>query len=272
MQTSLDMFGSKTEAELVPYQAMTGPPGQAMLVLAPHPDDEVFGCGGLLAMTPKWGSRVRVLVLTDGELGGSALQRRDESRQAAAVLGYGQDLQALQFLGRPDRDLQPDDALLKELTCHAADLGADVVLAPSPFEIHPDHRAACVVGVELALRRGCRLMFYEVGQPLIPNRLLNLTPLLRAKQQAIDCFASQLVVQAYGEQILALNRYRAYTLGPEISHAEGYWQLETEALQLGVPGLLGVHCEALKARFSKGDTKSLMTRARAWLRRAGPGR
>ena len=39
---------------------------ERVLVIAPHPDDEVFGCGGMLAHHAAQGATVRVLVLTDG--------------------------------------------------------------------------------------------------------------------------------------------------------------------------------------------------------------
>ena len=37
-----------------------------VLVVAPHSDDEIFGCGGMLAFHAERGDDVRVLVLTDG--------------------------------------------------------------------------------------------------------------------------------------------------------------------------------------------------------------
>src|SRR5262245_24685447 len=37
-----------------------------VLVLAPHPDDESLGCGGLIAACQAQGHPVHVLVLTDG--------------------------------------------------------------------------------------------------------------------------------------------------------------------------------------------------------------
>jgi len=226
------------EPSFVPYQALSGLPGQALLVLAPHPDDEVFGCGGLLAFAAAQGARRRVLVLTDGAAGGNASEREAESRRAAAALGYLTDAAQLQFLRHPDRGLQPDDRLLTELSQHADELGADLVLAPSPFEIHPDHRASCAAAIELARQRKCGLMFYEVGQPLMPNRLLDLSPWLERKRSAIACFESQLAVQAYGEHNLALNRFRSYTLGAEVTHAEAYWLLEQHELEQGRTAVL----------------------------------
>ena len=52
---------------------------------------------------------------------------------------------------------------------------------------------------------------------------MDITSVLALKQAALACFQSQLAWQPYDEQILALNRYRAYTLGPAVTHAEAYW-------------------------------------------------
>ena len=65
----------RSEQDLIPYTAgrLEGSP---VLVLAPHPDDEVFGCGGALVQAAKNGIPVRVVVLTDGEAQGEAETRR----------------------------------------------------------------------------------------------------------------------------------------------------------------------------------------------------
>ena len=47
--------------------------------------------------------------------------------------------------------------------------------------------------------------------------------MLPLKQQALDGFPSQPASQRYDQHILALDRYRAYTLGPAVSHAEASW-------------------------------------------------
>ncbi|MBH9578014.1 glycosyltransferase [Inhella proteolytica] len=243
------MFGTFAEPELVPYQSMGPLPWRSLLVLAPHPDDEVFGCGGLLATAADQGVSCRVLVLTDGAAAGDAEVRVAESRRAATVLGYARDPDALQFLRHPDRELQPDEGLLRELRKHAEQLAADVVLAPSPFEIHPDHRAACVAAVLVARELQCPVLFYEVGQALMPNRLVDITAQLARKQAAMACFESQLCEQAYAEQILALNRFRAYTLGSQVSHAEAFWLLQPEQLRGAVAGVAEQLRQNLVARL-----------------------
>ena len=53
------------ERKLIPYEASRFE-ARRVLVLAPHADDEVFGCGGALADLIEQGAVVRILILTDG--------------------------------------------------------------------------------------------------------------------------------------------------------------------------------------------------------------
>lgn len=216
------------ESDLIPYSACTVLPARAALVIAPHPDDEVFGCGGAIASHVRHGQPVCVLVLTDGALYGDAAVRQLESNAAAAVLGYGLP----EFWAFPDRGLRYSEALVTRLVAKIAATGSDLVYAPSPWEIHPDHRQAHMLAVE-AVRRSApivRLAFYEVGAPLRPNLLLDLTSLMDTKEAAMRCFASQLQQQDYVGHIQALNRYRSYTLSHQVQAAEAYWVLTAKAL------------------------------------------
>lgn len=211
------------EPDLVPYRAEAGVAAASLLVLAPHPDDEVFGCGGLLALAARQGVAVTVVVLTDGGAAGDARAREAECRRAAEVIGYLSSSAALQFWGLPDRGLVPGAALSARLRQLLAAKRPQWLLAPSPFEVHPDHRAACRAAVDVVVGSDVELGFYEVGQPLLANRFFDITPVLAVKQRAMACFPSQLAMQRYDEQLLALNRYRAFTLGPAVTHAEAFW-------------------------------------------------
>ena len=216
------------ESDLIPYSACTALLAHAALVLAPHPDDEVFGCGGAIASHVKHGHPVYVVVLTDGALYGDTAVRQLESEAASAVLGYGLP----EFWGYPDRGLVYSEALVQRLASKIATTGSDLVYAPSPWEIHPDHRQTHMLAVE-AVRRcapGVRLAFYEIGSPLRPNVLLDLTPWLATKEAAMRCFGSQLQQQDYVGHIQALNRFRSYTLSQEVLAAEAYWVLTASEL------------------------------------------
>jgi GlcNAc-PI de-N-acetylase len=43
--------------------------GKSIVILAPHPDDEVLGCGRLIAAAPASGIATAVIVSTDGHTG-----------------------------------------------------------------------------------------------------------------------------------------------------------------------------------------------------------
>lgn len=216
---SNDFFGS-AEARLIPYEASQRLESASALVLAPHADDEVFGCGGAILQHVQGGTRVDVIVLTDGAAGGAPDVRRAESIAAAQVLGYGEPV----FWELADRALVYTEALVLRLLSHMEAAGVDLLYAPSPWEIHPDHRQASAIALEAARRyqRPVRLALYEVGAPLQPNFLLDISAVLSAKEAAMACFASQLQNQNYAQQMGALNRYRTYTLPRDVSAAEAY--------------------------------------------------
>ena len=103
---------SSIEQTFIPYHAETRLGRGRMLVFAPHPDDEVLGCGGAILSHVAAGESVRVIIATDGAFGAAdatayAETRQMESRAAAAVLGYGEP----EFWGLPDRGLHADEAL-----------------------------------------------------------------------------------------------------------------------------------------------------------------
>jgi LmbE family N-acetylglucosaminyl deacetylase len=211
------------EAELVPYRALAQLPVQRLLVLAPHPDDEVFGCGGLLAIAARQGVEARIVVVSDGAAAGDASVREGESRDAALALADGARALSLEFWRLPDRGVTPDAALVARIRALATEFQPQWLLVPSPFEIHPDHRAVCLAAIGACAGLSLQLGFVEIGQPLVPNVLIDITPMLDRKRAAIACFGSQLALQGYDEQVLALNRFRAYTLGPAVTHAEALW-------------------------------------------------
>lgn len=231
------------EPSIYPYHALRMLPARSALVFAPHPDDEVLGCGGLVAAWLDAGVPVRVVVLSDGGQGGDAVTREQESLAAAQVLAAGKTPATLKFWRLPDRGLLADAALVERMRDCIAASGADCVLAPSLYEVHPDHRSVALAAAQgfaavFADDSAAQLAFYEVGQPLPATALVDITPLLARKQAAIACFGSQLAQQAYGDQLLALNRYRSYTLGPAVTHAEAYQVLPAHALRNGIAALL----------------------------------
>jgi N-acetylglucosamine malate deacetylase 1 len=202
------------------------PGRQKVIVLAPHMDDEVLGCGGTMARHAIAGSDVQVIFLTDGRRGGGGMKspdgsvlsaqevvsvRKAEARRAAQVLGVG----ALTFLDAEDSRLSSDSRVgirLREILVREK---PDVVYLPFFTDAHPDHRAANTVLSAATL--GTSLQFecrgYEVWTPLFANSLVRIDETIEAKRQAMECYRSQLAETDYLHCVNGLNAYRAMAFG-----------------------------------------------------------
>jgi LmbE family N-acetylglucosaminyl deacetylase/glycosyltransferase involved in cell wall biosynthesis len=223
------------EDQIVPYKAAEIH-AERVLVLAAHPDDEVFGAGGLLARLASSGSMIRVVVFTGGEAqetkepGSSDPEtRRREAREAGAVLSVND----FTFVGLPDRSLDSRRPEIEErLEAEIQGFEPDLILAPSPCEVHPDHRALADAVYQTVASsrtwdpgnpaiRHLQLAFYEVSLPLLPNALVPLGEFGAAKKEAIARFSSQAAVRDYAGAIAGLNAFRSLTLQGAGS-AEGF--------------------------------------------------
>lgn len=214
------------ESDLIPYSA-SEIAGERVLSLSAHPDDDVLGAGGLLAALAASAEAVRAVVLTGGEAqesreGGSSdpETRRREAREAEEELG----VRDVVFWDFPDRGLAArKEAVRARLRDEIARFRPDLVLAPSPCEIHPDHRALAEAVYDLAATsregdadhdafRMIRLAFYEITQPILPNVLVPLGDRAPLKRRALSKFVSQAAVRDYAGAMEGLNAFRALTL------------------------------------------------------------
>jgi len=248
---------------LIPYEAEKQVESGIVLVFAPHPDDEVFGCGGAIIRHVAAGDPVHVVIVTDGgfqqqdgdENPDYAEVRKQESVAAAQVLGYGVPA----FLGLPDRGLEYGEKLILQLQDEISKYESDLIYVPSIFEMHPDHQALGMSALE-AVRRSekpVKLFMYEIGVPLRPNLLLDISNISEQKQNAMACFKSQLKVQNYTDHIQALNRFRTYTLPKSVTAAEAY--MVTSSKELG-DDPLGIYSSELTRQAECGlqlDPKSM---------------
>jgi len=204
-------------------------PRGRVLVIAPHADDEVLGCGGTLARHVARGDEVDVIVLTDGALGTSdgstdldlVRQRRAEAEAGMALLGVSK----CEFWELPEGH-EPDAGVLGALTLRLAMrvCGAEPALVYAPWigEGHADHFHAARLarlGLALSAFEGLALG-YEVWTPLEPRWLVDVTGVWECKRAAVSEHASQLVhTDLYGIARANAAR-RAHLLGETCSPGE----------------------------------------------------
>jgi len=213
--------------------------GYGALIVAPHPDDEVLGCGGLLAAARR-PDGLAVLVLSDGALSppaaagdpGLPALRREETLRALDLLGVSE--RHVSFAGLPDGGLSTRAAQLdRELLDAARRTSATDVFVPFRFDRHPDHQATQAAGERLARRAGLRLWEYfvypfwrllprgDIRAHLRPGTLYGLrrdAETRAAQRAALDAYRSQTEPWAGGRTrpVLSAGHLDRVCAGPEV--------------------------------------------------------
>jgi LmbE family N-acetylglucosaminyl deacetylase len=228
-----------------------------VLVLAPHFDDEVLGCGGLLIQLVRGGAEVRVLFLSDGSGGEEAVgdrrayaeRRRAEAHAVARHLGFA----AVEELGARDGALAGDrNAIADRIGALLRSHPPDLLLVPSPTEITADHRsvflALCDVlsplreGDDLhGIMQGVTILLYEVNHPAHPDLLVDVGAEMPALEAAIRLYESQLERHNYLDCAVGLRRYRTLSLPSNVRAAEGYRRLSASDFATHSPRQLVEH-------------------------------
>ena len=136
-----------------------------ILVVAPHPDDETLGCGGLISLLAQNGSAFYVIFVTDGSASHRnsrawpaarlAAQREKEACNALACLGIAHAPRL--FLRLPDANMPSPEEPAWEYAAAAVShvlhcFEPDLVLLPWRRDPHSDHRASWLLS-QHALRK-----------------------------------------------------------------------------------------------------------------------
>ncbi len=219
-------------ADYTPLLRPVAPPdGKRIGVIAPHPDDELLGCGGTLLRATESNSNthIRVLYLTNGEQGapdrtGSipeiAAVRCEEARRGLGVLGLAQGEHA----SFADGALAAGPREVERVARFLTECLPDVVMVPAPLDPHPDHRAAAGIAARaLDAHEKIRpsVWLYEV-QPCFPmNALVRIDGAETAKARALAEHRSQ-GVDRLTRAARGLAASRALYAPPKWEYAEAF--------------------------------------------------
>ena len=194
------------------------PFGDSMLVVAPHQDDEVIGCGGAMALQRRAGRSVKAVVLQDGadEYRQASMTRHDlsqrrnaESRAAARIIEAEEPV----FFGSENlrRDMESMAASLREVIDRRR---IDCLFTPFALDGHPDHRACnMILAKALAdVSRAIRVLQYEVWANCIPNVVVIIDEVVAQKEEMLGCFEFANSAVDYAHATLGLNRFHSRLL------------------------------------------------------------
>lgn len=214
-----------------------------ILVIAPHPDDEVLGCGGIMKKYAEAGDQMYVLVISRGTSKLYSDERidnvRKEARNAHHILGVKETI----FLDFPAPEL--DTVSISEISKAIADVikkfNIQIVFLPHRGDIHHDHtivfNAGLVASRPVEQYSVKEIYCYETlsetewaapfgDDAFIPNHFVNVTSQFEVKLKAMECFKSQ--IRPFPnprslEAIEALAKFRGATVG--FDRAEAFMQI-----------------------------------------------
>lgn len=217
-----------------------------IVVVAAHPDDEVLGCGGMIARRVRSGQKVATLIVAEGATSRDVVRDsvarhreitalREAAKEANAVLG----VKVLEFGNLPDNRLDSVDRLdvVKLIEAFVAKHKPQMVLTHHPGDLNIDHQI-----VSRAVSTACRplpgsqvfsLMFFEVpsstewqtdahGSVFSPNWYEDIDLTLQVKIEALRRYASEMRPWPHPrsyEAVEALARWRGASVGRNAAEA-----------------------------------------------------
>ncbi|WP_375194592.1 PIG-L deacetylase family protein [Sphingobium sp.] len=177
-------------------------------VVAPHPDDEILGCGGTMARAAAAGAEVHVVIVTRGQppLFAEELVRQvhEESARAHDLIG----VTSTQFLDFPAAGLDQikRSDLNHALSAALSRIEPDVLLIPFIGDIHMDHQIVFNAALVHARPRGsggpASVLAYEtlsetnwlapgITPAFNPNLFVDISDTIERKIAAFQAFRSQ---------------------------------------------------------------------------------
>lgn len=231
-----------------------------ILAIAAHPDDVELSCAGTLMVHALQGMKVGIVDLTQGELGtrGTPEGRFTEAQEACQLMGLDvrENLKLADGFFQNTREDQL--AVIRAIR----KFKPDTVLANAVDDRHPDHGRAAKLIADSCFLAGLRKIetVGEDGKPQQawrpknvfhylqdryhePDFVVDITPVMDKKIDAIKCFKTQFLAQVDNEPQTYISSpeffesvvYRAKMLGKMVgvAYAEGY----TSAKMIGVRSL-----------------------------------
>lgn len=204
-----------------------------ILVIAAHPDDELLGCGGTLALHNMAGDKVHAAIACEGEslrYGSEGVGQKQHIREAAKVIG----IREVREFGFPDQGL--DTITLTEVISPIekmiGEVQPNIVYSQYGRDINRDHELLFkAVLVAVRPTESCIEAVYafdtasstEWAHPrsFVPDTWVDISKTIDLKLQAMACYQSELRDYPHPRSLEALrNRAKAWGNQMCMGHAE----------------------------------------------------
>lgn len=188
---------------------MDYPEGKRILVLAPHPDDDIFGAGGVLLKSMRNGAKVKTVCITTGEREDTTNiigVREEESLRVAELLGS-----EVEFWRYPARRWRVVEEVKDRLLTVIKVLNPNTLFLPFLADDHEDHRrvnqlyyATCK-----AMTPHCEIWAYQVYSTVLPNVIVDISDVIERKLTLVKMHQSQMEHRDWAHYIRGQNAFNA---------------------------------------------------------------
>ncbi len=192
---------------------------EKMLIVAPHPDDESIGAGGLLTL---YGPKCDVLLLTTGQHGHhGGLSEPEVTKIRKKEISAAINLAKVNKLFT----LEIEDTRLyqNKKTVYSFDVkNYKYIFVPNRFERNLDHMAVYPILRRMIMLQKSKatLVEYEVWTPLRkPNLFIDITAVIDNKRRMISEHKSQIVDCDFANAGIGLSAYRGMFANCEYAEA-----------------------------------------------------
>lgn len=197
---------------------------EEILIIAPHPDDECIGPGGILCKFPK---QCTVIAMTDGWIGQGKMSSK-ESR----IIRKNEFIHEMNFLGVKEYKFMniPDGMLMRNTDClETVDFSTfSKIFVTSDSDGHADHTAAFLSVANALLKQGnsrAEVYLYEVHKELSnPTHYLDISDCIDKKISAVQFHESQIKAMPYDRYIKVNAECRAL----QNRKTNSYWEVYTK--------------------------------------------
>ncbi|NJN56161.1 MAG: PIG-L family deacetylase [Leptolyngbyaceae cyanobacterium SL_5_9] len=180
-----------------------------VLVVAPHPDDEILGCGGTIARHTAQGDEVQVLIMTRGAPDVYPLDDEEDIRREAKAAHATLGVSKTHFLDfpAPKLDTIPGYQLADAIATIIRQYQPQIIYSPHRGDVHLDHQKVYLATLVAARPvNQCpvrQLLCYETlsetewappasDTAFVPTVFINITDYLDLKLKAMHCYQSEL--------------------------------------------------------------------------------
>jgi LmbE family N-acetylglucosaminyl deacetylase len=199
-----------------------------ILIIAPHPDDETIGTGGLLLKYP---GQCFVLVVTDGCQGDKMIAPTEMRR-----IRKQEFLDTMKFVGVNQYDFLeiPDGELINNPSCFdAIDFCVfSKIFIPNPNELHADHMATfrfAIKKIEQCCTNAVEIYCYETRSAVNDStHVLDITDLIERKTKCCEFYRSQLKGFNYSRLVQSFADYHAAIDGKDGCYYEAYKKVNSD--------------------------------------------